>query len=35
MHFLGGVDAGDYVDESVEVKDGEVCGAGDEGDYDE
>lgn len=35
MPFFGGVDTGDYVDESVEVEDGEVGGAGDEGDYDE
>lgn len=35
MHFLGGVDAGNYVDESVEVEYGEVGGAGDKGDYDE
>lgn len=35
MHFLGGVDAGNYADESVEVEYGEVGGAGDKGDYDE
>lgn len=33
--FFGGVEARDYIDERVEVEDGEVGGAGDEGDYDE
>ena len=35
MAFFGGVEARDYIDERVEVEDGEVGGAGDEDDYDE
>ena len=33
MAFSGGEEAGEDVDEGVEVEDGEVGGAGDEGDY--
>lgn len=33
--FFSGVEARDHIDERVEVEDGEVGGAGDEGDYDE
>lgn len=35
MPFFGGAEAGDYADESVEVEDREVGGAGDDDDYDE
>ena len=33
--LFGGVEAGENVDEGVEVEDGEVGGAGDEGNYDD
>lgn len=35
MPFFGGPEAGDFADESVEVEDREVGGAGDDDDYDE
>lgn len=35
MPCFGGAEAGDYADESVEVEDREVSGAGEDDDYDE